>query len=357
MVLKKKLCLGALFCGILFFMIAMYTMPKSGVLSGTPPPAHGVSRPPGQNQTQPRATPEAVCCNSCGCRTCVADAGVSEWFDERYERDQQPCLTVTDKKIDPASLKWWLNLQQSTEGTIEEVIKKMFQVVSSPKETHQFGRYQTCAVVGNSGNLLQFMDGALIDSHSVIFRMNRARTRGYEQHVGKRTTHHFMYPESAMDLAPSVQLVLLPFKLQDLTWLTSALSTGEVKRTYTKVKEHVKADKDKVMVVNPSFFKYTHDRWTEHHGRYPSTGMLAIVFALHLCDEVSVFGFGADAQGNWHHYWENNKYSGAFRKTGVHNADFESEVIKRLYAEGKIKLYPRPKQQAPVSQETSGHTG
>lgn len=42
-----------------------------------------------------------------------------------------------------------------------------------------------------------------------------------------------------------------------------------------------------VIVVNPSFFKYTHDRWTEHHGRYPSTGMLAIVFALHLCDEVN----------------------------------------------------------------------
>lgn len=113
-------------------------------------------------------------------------------------------------------------------------------------------------------------------------------------------------------------------------------------------------------MVNPAFFKYVHEQWTEHHGRYPSTGMLAIIFALHVCDQVSrgrsssshlseigpnalplqvsVFGYGADQQGNWHHYWEENRYAGAFRKTGVHNADFETEVIQQLAKEGKITL-------------------
>lgn len=56
--------------------------------------------------------------------------------------------------------------------------------------------------------------------------------------------------------------------------------------------------------------------------------------------QVSVFGYGADKQGNWHHYWEENRYAGAFRKTGVHSADFETEVIHTLNKEGKIKLYP-----------------
>ena len=40
------------------------------------------------------------------------------------------------------------------------------------------------------------------------------------------------------------------------------------------------------MVINPMFIKYTHEKWNMKHGRYPSTGMLAIIFALHLCDEV-----------------------------------------------------------------------
>lgn len=55
-------------------------------------------------------------------------------------------------------------------------------------------------------------------------------TSGFEQHVGNKTTHHIMYPESAVDLAPGVHLVLLPFKMRDLEWVTSALSTGEIKR-------------------------------------------------------------------------------------------------------------------------------
>lgn len=63
----------------------------------------------------------------------------------------------------------------------------------------------------------------------VFLRMNKAVTRGFEHDVGNRTTHHFQYPESALDVGPGVSLVLLPFKLRDLEWLTSALSTGEIK--------------------------------------------------------------------------------------------------------------------------------
>lgn len=57
--------------------------------------------------------------------------------------------------------------------------------------------------------------------------------------------------------------------------------------------------------------------------------------------QVSVYGYGADQQGNWHHYWENNKNGGAFRKTGVHNADFETEIIEKLDKAGKIRLHKR----------------
>lgn len=70
-------------------------------------------------------------------------------------------------------------------------------------------------------------------------------------------------------------------------------------------------------------------------------GAVHVVFILLFPFQVSLFGYGADPQGNWHHYWEDNKYAGAFRKTGVHNADFESEIIHKLCAEGKIKLYPQ----------------
>lgn len=55
--------------------------------------------------------------------------------------------------------------------------------------------------------------------------------------------------------------------------------------------------------------------------------------------QVDLYGFGADGKGNWHHYWENNPSAGAFRKTGVHDGDFESNVTATLASIDKIRIF------------------
>ncbi|XP_015239274.1 PREDICTED: CMP-N-acetylneuraminate-beta-galactosamide-alpha-2,3-sialyltransferase 2 [Cyprinodon variegatus] len=220
--------------------------------------------------------PEAPLQRTCACPRCVGDPGVSDWFDDNYDPDISPVWTRDNIQL-PPDVYYWINL---------------------------------------------------------------APTVGYEDDAGSHTTHHFMYPESAKNLAANVSFVLVPFKTLDLVWITSALSTGQIRFTYAPVKQFLRVDKDKVQIFNPAFFKYIHDHWTRHHGRYPSTGMLVLFFALHVCDEVNVFGFGADSRGNWHHYWEQNRYSGEFRKTGVHDADYEAQIIQQLAKAGKIKVFP-----------------
>lgn len=42
-----------------------------------------------------------------------------------------------------------------------------------------------------------------------------------------------------------------------------------------------------VLILSPAFLKYIHDNWTQHRGRYPSTGFTALLFALHACQQVS----------------------------------------------------------------------
>lgn len=42
-----------------------------------------------------------------------------------------------------------------------------------------------------------------------------------------------------------------------------------------------------VLIYSPTFFKYVFDTWLEGHGRYPSTGFLSLMLAVHICDEVS----------------------------------------------------------------------
>uniref|UniRef100_A0A8C7EAC6 CMP-N-acetylneuraminate-beta-galactosamide-alpha-2,3-sialyltransferase 2 n=1 Tax=Nothoprocta perdicaria TaxID=30464 RepID=A0A8C7EAC6_NOTPE len=260
---------------------------------------------------------------------CAISVNSSAWFNARYNAAVGPLLTAQAQDLPSDVVQWWLGSQ--SRGRLQTAIQHLFTVLPSPtSSTWAPAQCRTCAVVGNSGWLKGSRHGPQIDSHDWVLRMNRAKITGFEVDVGMRTTHHFMYPESAVDLWPGVHLILVPFKPLDLKWMASALSTGELTHTYTRVKQFIKADRSKVRVLSPAFLKYIHDNWTQHHGKYPSTGFTAVLFALHACHQVSVFGFGADPRGNWHHYWEENRYSGAFRKTKVHDADVEFSIIKRL---------------------------
>lgn len=42
-----------------------------------------------------------------------------------------------------------------------------------------------------------------------------------------------------------------------------------------------------ILIIHPGFLKYIHDKWTRHHGKYPSTGLITLMFAIHTCTRVS----------------------------------------------------------------------
>ncbi|KAL7984052.1 hypothetical protein Chor_002622 [Crotalus horridus] len=255
----------------------------------------------------------------CSCDTCILEQS-SAWFEERFNKLQG----------------------ERSPKTMNETIQELFSFIPGDWEQlldRSSSRCRRCAVVGNSGNLRQSQYGQQIDAHDLVFRMNKAPIKGFELDVGSKTTHHFVYPESYRELGETVNMILIPFKILDLRWVISALTNGTIDHTYIPVPRKIKANKDKIMVYHPSFIKYVYDNWLQHHGRYPSTGFLSIIFALHLCDELDLYGFGADHRGNWHHYWENNPSAGAFRQTGVHDGDFEANVTQTLASVAKIRFF------------------
>lgn len=279
----------------------------------------------------------------CGCTTCISEGGVSLWFDEKFNQTMQPLLTMQNTLLSEDGYKWWLKLQgERSPKSINETIQELFEIIPGGRDQlleRSSSQCRKCAVVGNSGNLKQSEYGQEIDSHDFVFRMNKAPTAGFEADVGSKTTHHFIYPESYRELGGNVSMVLIPFKILDLRWVISALTTGTINHTYLPVPRKITANKDKILVYHPLFMKYVYDNWLQHHGRYPSTGFLVVIFALHVCDEVSLYGFGADSKGNWHHYWENNPSAGAFRHTGVHDGDFESNITLTLASIDKVHFF------------------
>ncbi|XP_055750083.1 CMP-N-acetylneuraminate-beta-galactosamide-alpha-2,3-sialyltransferase 1-like [Salvelinus fontinalis] len=279
----------------------------------------------------------------CGCRECMTELEDDPWFTERFNLSVHPLMSRRNSLLTNDTYHWWQRLQgQKDPANFGEVVEKLFQVIPDDDDLYKDAgpeRCRTCAVVGNSGNLKGSRYGPLIDSSDVIIRMNMAPTSGFEEDVGSRTTHHVMYPESAIDLDNTTSLLLIPFKTLDLQWITSALTTGSINETYVPVRSRIKANKNRVLVYSPTFFKYVYDTWLERHGQYPSTGFLSLLFAVHICDKVSVYGFGADRYGNWHHYWQNDYQGGDFRLTGVHDADIEYNVTMLLADKHKINIF------------------
>ncbi|KAK3250889.1 glycosyltransferase 29 protein [Cymbomonas tetramitiformis] len=68
-------------------------------------------------------------------------------------------------------------------------------------------RFGTCAVVGNSGMLLKRRQGAEIDSHDAVLRINLAVTKGYEVYVGTKTTFDFSNHPNAENAVKKVQFL------------------------------------------------------------------------------------------------------------------------------------------------------
>ncbi|KAK2887614.1 hypothetical protein Q8A67_015842 [Cirrhinus molitorella] len=277
----------------------------------------------------------------CACvERCLA-ASDDEWFAKRFRKDVSPVLALSNSILPEHIFKWWQSLQSRSTANYSQVIKELFSVVPGEEWYRDAGpsRCRTCAVVGNSGNLLGSHYGPFIDNHDFVFRMNKAPVEGYEKDVGSRTTHRIMYPESASHLDNNTHLVLLPFKTLDIQWVTSALTDGSIKRTRFKVINQLQATRDKVMVMHPAFMHYVHNTWLHIKSRrsYPSTGFLVLIFAMHVCDEVNVFGFGANSKGTWHHYFENTPKF--FKRTGKHSGGIERETILELQKRKLIDLY------------------
>uniref|UniRef100_A0A667XYV4 CMP-N-acetylneuraminate-beta-galactosamide-alpha-2,3-sialyltransferase 1 n=1 Tax=Myripristis murdjan TaxID=586833 RepID=A0A667XYV4_9TELE len=291
----------------------------------------------GLSQTLLEYTSPPLDSRVCACQKCLSEES-DPWFTKNFNQSVQPFLTKkysTPENSEVTFLVW------SVFTSYTEVVDKLFEII--PDKDHNTqprpDKCRSCAVVGNSRNLRGSHYGALIDSHDIIIRINRGPTQGYETDVGARTTHRVMYPESAMDLGNTTHLVLFPFKTMDLRWLVSVLTTGTfTMKSYTAVTAKIKANKDLVMVLSPAFIKYIHEVWLDNPAHtYPSTGFMTVVLSLHMCDEVSVFGFGVDRDGNWSHYFEELRNKNL--KTGPHHGQDEYKVIQQLSDLHKIQMH------------------
>eukprot|EP00899_Mesostigma_viride_P018120 jgi/Mesvir1/26309/Mv26043-RA.1 len=147
--------------------------------------------------------------------------------------------------------------------------------------------FRSCAVVGPAGALKRYGLGEEIDGHEAVIRFNDAPTRGYERHVGNKTTLRVNHWEFAGYKEGDEMVVVALFSrngMDNLVRFKRKVEDGDFYFLTTEFLSHV------VEAAG---------------GVVPSTGFVGLSLALQLCARVDVYGmFLSERQGSRYHYYD-----------------------------------------------------
>ncbi|XP_023262501.1 alpha-N-acetylgalactosaminide alpha-2,6-sialyltransferase 2 [Seriola lalandi dorsalis] len=229
------------------------------------------------------------------------------------------------------------------------------------------GRCVRCAVVGNGGILRGSGQGRSIDGHDLVFRMNGAVIRGFEDDVGTKisfygfTTNTMknglnLYRADGFTRIPQsadIKYIFIPSDLRDYVMMAAAVrgrtvgsGTDKGDRPW-KYFGHKPAESFKFL--HPGFISYVTHSFLQsplltnvrtRHLYMPSTGALMLLTALHTCDQVSAYGFITRNYAAFSdHYYDSARRP--LRFFANHDLRMESRLWEALHLRRVVRLYQR----------------
>ncbi|XP_015275893.1 PREDICTED: alpha-N-acetylgalactosaminide alpha-2,6-sialyltransferase 1 [Gekko japonicus] len=319
---------------------------------------------------QAKLTPQSTCPNSLRVK-----AAKSDWLQGIF----LPNITLFMDRSHCSDSEWErlehfappFGFMELNYALVKEVITML-----PPKPYHlipmahssQASRCITCAVVGNGGILNNSRMGQEIDSHDYVFRVSGAVIKGYERDVGTRTS---FYGFTAYSLTSSLMLLgdhgfkTIPKGTEikylhflegerDYEWLKALLLNKDVRKGFLDFYRQKPRDGfdhfslDKYFVIHPDFLRYTKNRFLKSKSLdkpywrlyRPTTGAFLLLTALHLCDQVSAYGYITEGYQKYSdHYYDTEWKRLIFYLN--HDFDLERRVWKKLHDANIMKLYQR----------------
>ncbi|XP_041477889.1 alpha-N-acetylgalactosaminide alpha-2,6-sialyltransferase 2-like [Lytechinus variegatus] len=280
-------------------------------------------------------------------------AKYSKWFRTRYEHGIKLFANLDDIK----SYSVYHKLEHYTPpfGFKRTKREQLGRIMSHPNFTNSglFGDKKRpqclrCAVVGCGGILNGSNAGPEIDSHDLVFRLNRAMSSGrFAQDVGVKTSLYTFFPESmhAQDVIDdSAMYVYTMFKQYDVDYMESIINSQPPPIYVSKGKKY-KLKKppippDRLKLLHPDFSRYVFTRYLDGKSHRPTTGALVVMLAVHICDEVTIYGFGYDQRFTLH-YYDKNFVNHTDKSTALHDIDNERGLWNKLHEEGVIRFFKR----------------
>lgn len=208
-----------------------------------------------------------------------------------------------------------------------------------------------CVVVGNGGVLKNKTLGEKIDSYDVIIRMNNGPVLGHEEDVGRRTTFRLFYPESVFsDPAHNDHnstAVFIVFKPQDLLWLLNIMKGNKINTNgFWKMPAlNLIYKRYQIRILDPYIIREAAYNLLQipkvfpknQKPKHPTTGIIAITLAFHICSEVHLAGFkyNFNNPNSSLHYYGNATMS-LMKQNAYHNVTAEQLFLTSIIEKNMV---------------------
>ena len=209
---------------------------------------------------------------------------------------------ATEEKPHEIDYKSFLLTLLNSPQDLTFTLPKLFDLSEKQCLSKTSYKCRDCAVVFNSGVLLNSSKGPRIDSHHCIFRINDAPIFGYEKDVGTRTTIRFIASsvrihqlqeiysrENSSKENHSIVLLKYPYRQNKV-----------ILRKHRKFIPTLKGKHSVFVAENLNLFHFENifEQQTgvspAQRGIWITTGFNTVFMALQLCDSVSIFGITSE---------------------------------------------------------------
>ncbi|XP_014750684.1 PREDICTED: lactosylceramide alpha-2,3-sialyltransferase isoform X4 [Sturnus vulgaris] len=289
------------------------------------------------------------------CRPSYAKREMGKLFAEKYSMDISPFVTKNINE-DEALFKY-----EPPFGFHKffDKLKDLLELLPEYDlpEDLKSKKCKRCVVVGSGGILHGSELGHLLNQFDIVIRLNDAPVQGYMDHVGNKTTIRMTYPEGAplseQEYPPASLFVAVLFKRVDFNWLQAMIKNETLPLWvrlffWKEVAEKIPFTSKQFRILNPVIIKETaldmlqfpepRSKFWGWDKNVPTIGVTAVVLATHLCDEVSLAGFGyhLDQPSTPLHYY-NNLCMAAMKEQTMHNVTSETKFLQKLIKEKVVK--------------------
>ncbi|XP_078576917.1 alpha-N-acetylneuraminate alpha-2,8-sialyltransferase ST8SIA3-like [Branchiostoma floridae x Branchiostoma japonicum] len=259
-------------------------------------------------------------------------------------------ISLTKKDVQPGTI---MHFDQSPENYVFSISPMLYDLLPE-RSPLQGMHHRKCAVIGNSGILLDSGCGNEINKADFVFRCNFAPTQGYEKDVGTKTNfttfngsilqYRFKYLATEKERQKFLKFVQALgdaiFWMPVFTYHTNAIPVRVLTDFFweNRNKTNVK------LAWLGNALKWINGYWRVKHqfkAYRLTSGVFMYTVAQAICDEIHLYGFypfheDEEGQPIPYHYYEPKDVNQTYSK--VHKMDAEHLVLRNLHTKGVLKL-------------------